>query len=286
MITEKMTAAEAWNYMYEQVLKHGYLTAPRDKKTLEINNVVWTLHPHQHLDPRAGRNISLDYIRREFLWYCQGMGQDTRIAKYAPIWTTCIDEYGWINSNYGQYIFGDGFEGQLWWALDQLIKDQDSRRCWISIFQSYHHDIKIHNDYPCHTGFGFTIRNGKLHMSIHHRSLDMWHGAAQDFPIAFFWQLLAQTYLRKYGIFCEVGPITHYVESAHFYERHFVKAINTVQYSIIRKLDIPYAGFDVRDLDILFKEDYLEKPSQFLTWILDIAEDYGKEDERYIGVTW
>ncbi len=282
MITEKMTASEAWNYMYDQILQNGELTKPRGRSTLEINNVVWKLYPHQHLDPRTGRNISLDYIRREFLWYCQGDGTDTRMTKYAPIWKTCIDEYGWINSNYGQYLFYGNFRGQMWSALDHLVKDQDSRRCWISIFQQHHNREIIHNDYPCHTGFGFTLRNDVLHMSVHHRSLDMWHGAANDFPIACFWQLLAQTYLAKNNIFVGIGPITHYIESAHFYERHWSEAISSLD-SLSRKLDIPDAEFEVTDLDILFRQDYSVGPGPFLKWMLDISGDYGKEDGIYIG---
>lgn len=279
---KQLTARQAWNEMYNRVLG-GDISAPRGRETVEIRNAQFVLHAHQHLDPRVGRNISLDYVRREFLWYMLGDRFDTRIQNYAPIWKTCISKDGGINSNYGQYLFGEGMP--FIQALAFLAKDQDSRRCWIPILNTQHIMESNTNDVPCHTGFGFRLIKRPflaplLDMSVHHRSLDMWHGAANDFAIAFLWQLLAQVYLKSCHIETQLGTITHNVESAHFYDRHIDKAIETVNNTATR-LEVQQAtyllssGFDLTDMYFFFGQGL---PSTLGSWLLDIEGAYGKDD--------
>ena len=277
-----LTARQAWNKMYARVL-NGEQVSPRGRKTVEARNIQFVVHPHQHLDPRVGRDISLDYIRREFLWYMLGNRYDTRITNYAPIWKTCISKDGGINSNYGQYLFKN--EIPFFKALDFLVKDDNSRRCWIPIINTQHIIEENTNDVPCHTGIGFRLITRPqlpllLDMSVHHRSLDMWHGAANDFPIAFMWQLLAQAYLKLHNIDTQLGTITHNIESAHFYERHIEKAKKAIMYKHIR-IDVHNAtyllsaGFEISDIQFFFGQGL---PSNVVSWILEIKGAYGKDD--------
>lgn len=283
--SEHWTARQAWNAFYNHVLD-GTHTSPRGRQTVEVRNAQFKVWPHQHLDPRVGRNISLDYIRREFLWYMLGDRFDTRIQEYAPIWKTCISHDGGINSNYGQYLFGEDLP--FFGAMQHLLKDQDSRRCWIPILNTQHQLEYDTNDVPCHTGFGFRLipRSGRmplLEMSVHHRSLDMWWGAANDFPIAFLWQIVAQAYLERNGISCQLGPVIHTSESTHFYERHIAKAEETVNMTplsteVLHATALIKWGLGWSDIEYLLRRYTTAPASQALIWLFNFEGAYGKDD--------
>lgn len=284
------TARQFWSMLYSDVLLYGREISPRGKRTLERQNWCCVVHPHQHLNTSASRNVSLDYLRREFLWYMNANDRDIRIAEYAPIWKKCIGKDGRIPSCYGAHIFKPQ-QGQLfkpfWNALEFLLADADSRRCWIPVIKAEHLEVVSTGDVPCHTGFGFTIRGNKLDMTVHHRSLDMWWGASFDFPVAFLWQQLAICYLNFHRYALQPGPITHMVNSAHFYDRHFNAARDAVANTFTMRehanaVEHMCRGFNIDDLEVFAKNEVYDADntslSPLLHWLMDIPGAYGRND--------
>lgn len=286
-----------WDGLYNRVLSEGRVEAPRGRRTMALDNVLYVTQPPQHFDENPVRNVNPDYVFREFLWFLTGNGFDTRMAKYAPIWKTCIDESGHINSNYGQYLFERegmvGFTGAFFRGLDLLVNDNDSRRCWIPIFQEAHQTDIEHTDYPCTTGMGFCIRGNKLCMNVHMRSQDLWWGAANDQPVCYLLQLLAQAYLRHVqDLHVQIGPITHYIDNLHFYDRHWEQArqaLYTMDPPRPEMEDINElceGGFNLYDIVMMFQvdgywRDEIDGPrvySPLMTRVLNIPGDYGIND--------
>lgn len=282
-----------WDDVYETLFRDGEYSSPRGRKTLEVVNAMYQALPSEHFDARVGRKISLSYIFREFLWFLQGNRYDTRMEKYALLWKSCVDPDGGINSNYGQYLFGPfpGIDTPFFHALDHIIGDTDSRRAWIAIFQEWHQypmytdggEPYEHPEVPCTTGMGFRLRNGELYMNVHMRSQDVWHGAANDEAVCYLFQLLAVAYLGLFGVACTPGPITHYVDSLHFYERHFDKAkaaIGTEHCPDVLAInELCLQGFTPED--VLFLRGYAHaeyQPSPLLSRILSIEGDYGRDE--------
>lgn len=300
-----------WDELYETVIRDGEETSPRGRKTLEVMNAMYQARPDEHFDDRLGRNISLAYIFREFLWFVQGNRYDTRMTKYAKLWEACVDQEGGINSNYGQYLFGPepGFDGPIFHALDHIVADRDSRRAHVAIFQQWHqetqsymltdpavpvgsylgftddgHQLYIneyeHPEVPCTTGMGFRLRNGELLMNVHMRSQDLWHGAANDEAVCYLIQLVAVAYLKANGVQCVPGPITHYIDSLHFYERHWSlakKAVGSPERPEVRQaIKTCELGFTASDLNILRGVvKATDQPSELLRMVLDIPGDWG-----------
>jgi hypothetical protein len=178
--------------------------------------VTYRTEELEHIDTRRGRSMSLPYLKREFLWYCRGDRYDTRIQDYAPLWKSCVGIDGGINSNYGQYLFTEapGFDVPFFHQLDLLVDDPDSRRCWLPLYQEWHNNPGMfHPEVPCTIGMGFVVRDTMLHMSVHMRSQDLWHGTPYDEGTAYLFQLMAVTYLTSEGLFVQPGAIVHTVDS-------------------------------------------------------------------------
>lgn len=279
-----------WQGLYQLVLNKGHLRSPRERPTLEVNDITYVAQPHQHLDATPARKLSLNYIKREFLWYCLGNRFDKRMVKYAPIWESCIDIDGGINSNYGQYLFPRP-ELYFFRALDRLIEDRDSRRCWLPISQSIHQTITAHRDYTCTTGLGFRIDGDQVVMTVHMRSQDLIHGAGNDEPVCYLLQKLAVAYLNQSLVepYYRVGPIIHHVASLHLYERHLDQAARSacaIVFDLDREVEMTnftwfHQDFNSLDLAILFCDERLFGESPMLRNVLLIPGDYGIEDQYW-----
>ena len=134
-----------WN-IFLDLKKWGRLSSPRGLKVLEIEDYKYTLNPYERFVSFKSRKMNLDYVKRECLWYLKGDKYDTSICEHARMWRRLINSDGSINSNYGQYIFGQQQQFDI--ALQTLLSDPDSRRASIVILSSEHLADRNTNDYP------------------------------------------------------------------------------------------------------------------------------------------
>lgn len=196
----------------------GQLVSPRGQLVRELENFSYELPPFVRFQNFKHRKLNIDYIKDEFLWYLKGDKYDLSITEKAKIWGNIVNDDGSINSNYGQFFFGE--QKQFDDVIDTLRKDEDSRRASIMILDVEHlkSDTK---DVPCTYALNFRIRNGMLNMSAHMRSQDAIYGMGNDAPTFSFVHEMMLNALKRYYPDLRYGSYFHTADSFHVYERHF-----------------------------------------------------------------
>ena len=213
-----MTEESIFRSIFEDLFRIGKETAPRGLKVWEIENYNYELGPYQRFCSFKARNLNVDYIKKEFMWYLKGDKFDLSILEHAKIWKDLVNEDGSINSNYGQYIFAGPMQFDI--VVNTLKEDKDSRRAIMTILQPYHLEMKT-KDVPCTISISFRIRENKLNMTVRMRSQDAVFGMGNDAPaFSFIHEMIYNALLRHYPDL-EMGNYYHSVDSFHVYERHF-----------------------------------------------------------------
>lgn len=214
-----MSNAKVFLSVYDFVYYNGKILAPRGEKIKEIENAQFELDMSDSpCTSFRSRKFSLDYAKAEFVWYLRGDRFDTYIEQYASSWPKLKQSDGSYFSNYGYYLFG---QGQVEWAIDQLVKDIDTRRASCVLLDRTHL-FDSNNDVVCTYGMNFRIRENKLNMSVSMRSNDLIWGTTNDvFAFSMIYNIV-YAYLRftKYPAL-QRGVYTHKVDSLHIYEKHW-----------------------------------------------------------------
>lgn len=204
--------------IFRRLSDNGMFVSPRGQLVLEIENFSYTLPPFVRFCNFECRKLNLDYVKKEFLWYLKGDRFDKSILDSASMWKNLVNEDGSINSNYGQYVFGE--RKQFDDAKKFLEDDRDSRRASIVILSGEHLRM-VTKDVPCTYSLNFRIRNNRLNMSVHMRSQDAIFGMGNDAPAFSFIHEMMVCALREKYPELEYGDYFHIADSFHVYERHF-----------------------------------------------------------------
>ena len=230
----KDKSADCFRKIFQDLMKKGKKCAPRGQTVIEIENYTYTLPPRARFCNFEARNVSKDYIKREFLWYLRGNKHDLEILDHASMWKGLVNQSNdtyqpWINSNYGQYVFAKVTDSaddsvkksQFDAVVETLSNDVDSRRASIAILNQGHL-LSTTNDVPCTYSLNFRIRENKLNMSVHMRSQDAVFGMGNDAPCFSFIHEMVYVALRdKTYPELKMGDYHHIADSFHVYERHF-----------------------------------------------------------------
>ena len=169
-----------------------------------------------------------EYIDQEIEWYKSQSTNvnDIREFEDPPLaWKYSANKHGEINSNYGKLIYNDRYYNQYGQALDELLRNPDSRRaCMVynrpSIWLEYDENEK--NDFICTNAVTYYIRDNLLHAVVQMRSNDVVFGYKNDYA----WQrYVLKRLLNDYNDLgehnIEEGHIIWQVQNLHVYERHF-----------------------------------------------------------------
>ena len=175
-----------------------------------------------------------EYIDQEIEWYKSQSTNVNDIREFEDppkAWEHSANKHGEINSNYGLLVFGDKYHDQYGQALDELIRNPDSRRASIiynrpSIWLEYNENGK--NDFICTNSVTYYIRDSILHAVVQMRSNDVVFGYKNDYA----WQLEIMNKLVKDWNLCNfeeydtgrkisLGSMIWQVQNLHVYERHF-----------------------------------------------------------------
>ena len=196
----------------------------RGSKQLERTFVNFKIKDPTQLDIVVpARKFNKNYAIAEWLWYLSSDQKIHNISKLASIWSDIQDQFGEAESNYGSYIFpilNKMYISQWDWVVEELVRDNDTRRATLVINQPYHKE-KNPKDYPCTQYIQFFIRDGHLDMGVYMRSNDAIFGFCNDvFTFALFHQLMIN-HLRDKGLDVKLGTYNHSAGSFHIYERHF-----------------------------------------------------------------
>ena len=180
-------------------------------------------------EPSIFGTPSQSYIEKELRWYKSQITNVNAIGDKVPeAWKYAANDYGEINSNYGQIIFSDKYYHQYGRVLDELLANPDGRRATMiynrpSIWEEYNENGK--SDFICTNAVTYYIRDDKLHCVVQMRSNDVVYGYKNDYA----WQLYILEELVEDYNQCKketIEPITYgdiiwQVQNLHVYERHF-----------------------------------------------------------------
>ena len=180
-------------------------------------------------EPSIFGEPSQEYIDKEIEWYesmstnINDIYGDERDAPAA--WKYSANEHGEINSNYGHLLFSEKYHGQYYKAIEELARNQDSRRAQMiynrpSIWAEFDENGK--NDFICTNAQTFYIRDGELNMVSQMRSNDVVFGYKNDYAWAQYLMDYAVDSLHaQFNIRVEKGNLIWQVMNLHVYERHF-----------------------------------------------------------------
>ena len=212
------------NLFKSKLLNEKFVTDRTGQKTIEI--IGASFHADQ---PAIFGSPNEEYIQKELMWY---KGRITNVnamnGKVPEAWKLAANDFGEVNSNYGQLIYADKYHHQYGRVLDELLENPDGRRASMiynrpSIWEEYNENGK--SDFICTNAVTYYIRNDKLHCVVQMRSNDVVFGYKNDYA----WQLFVLEDMVKDYNDCKsqnyeeikAGNIMWQVQNLHVYERHF-----------------------------------------------------------------
>lgn len=245
--------------IYYRLMTEGKICNPRGLKVIEVENFNYKLSPYVRFINFESRKLNIEYIKKEFLWYLKGDKYDTSIVQHAGMWKDLINEDFSINSNYGQYIFGDQLQFRR--AQHTLELDKDSRRASIIIL-SHKHLESFTKDYPCTYSINFRIRDNKLNMTVRMRSQDAVLGMGNDVPAFSFIHEMMYVTLKETYPELEYGEYYHSCDSFHVYEKHFNMVASMILNDDYEIVDCPKIK-NKKEVDYLMKGEFHKIPKDF-----------------------
>lgn len=250
---------EIFKNIYKELKWNGEKISPRGQLVLEIENFNYILPPYVRFVNFESRKLNLNYIKREFQWYLRGEKYDDSIIRHANLWKSMINKDGSINSNYGQYIFGE--ENQFDRVIEILKQDKDSRRASIAILNK-DHLLSNTNDVPCTYSINFRIRDNYLNMTVRMRSQDSVFGMGNDVPaFSFIHEMLCNS-LKEFYPDLKYGEYYHSSDSFHIYERHFEMMDKIVDNDKFTPIICPVISGS-EEVKFLRKLDFTNIPEKF-----------------------
>lgn len=257
--------AQAFLKMYRD-LKDGSMVSPRGQRVLEVEDYRLDLDMNDSpCTSFEARKMSLDYAKAEFWWYLRGDKFDRSIEKHATMWPKLVQPDGSYLSNYGQYIFGDR---QFDWVVEELCRDQHSRRASIVLLRR-EHVFAENKDVVCTYGINFRIRQSRLNMSVSMRSNDAIFGTTNDvFAFSCLYRMVFAALRFTSCPLLAPGRYVHRVDSLHVYERHWDMMEKILFKGIdgYEPVEVPYPS-SVHDLSFLLSMrtlGYLTPPEDFV----------------------
>ena len=151
-------------------------------KTIEIIGTSFIADEETIFKP-----VSYNYAQRELAWYeSQSLNVYDIPGFIPPTWRSVCDKDGFINSNYGWCIYSKENYNQYRNCLQQLLKDNSSRRaCMIYTRPSMQYDYHTNgmSDFMCTYSTQQFIRDNQLVYLVLMRSNDVVNGYRNDY----FW---------------------------------------------------------------------------------------------------
>jgi thymidylate synthase len=210
-------ADQAFIHLYNYINHYGELI--NGTKTI-FNIGFYIINPKDNYIKCKNRKWSKRYADIEWDWYLSGNTNAIELSKIAKIWQNHLDQNGNVNSNYG-YQWNQS--NQIDNVVDELIRDKNSRRAFITIYDgkqiinSSATDCGYSKDTPCTLNIGFNIHEDKLNMCVYMRSNDIWYGFCNDqYCFSNLMQLIILKLSEK-GFNYECGSYYHHVHNMHIY---------------------------------------------------------------------
>lgn len=229
-VIQGKTVNEVWEQAYDilaGMAENSFKDPSRDGSVVgEICDAVFCVaDPTRNIVTSDIRKMPMRYAVGELAWYLSGSNRVRDIARFAKKWEEISDDGEHNNSAYGYRIFSQFGFNQWNYVKKLLTKDPKTRQAVIHIKTPNDSETK---DTPCTVYLQFFIRNGKLNLSVHMRSNDIWMGVPYDmFSFCFLQMKMAM----ELGV--EIGEYTHYAGSLHMYERDYLVSKENINRLIV-----------------------------------------------------
>lgn len=208
------TIDDAFRCLLSRVLADGATVESRNGTTLELANQALIIEqPTKRFLHTPGRNNNPFAAIAETMWVLAGRNDLAYLTPYLRRAPNYSDDNGitW-RAGYGPRL-------RNWNGVDQIAQVRAlldtspiSRRAVISLFNP-ELDFEDSNDIPCNNWMHFTVREGRLDLSVVARSTDIWFGFSAI--NAFEWSVLLEMMAR--WLHMEIGCLTFFTSSLHLY---------------------------------------------------------------------
>jgi len=205
------TPTNAFNNLFHEIKQFGEDYAG----TKALFNQSFTIAaPQQKVIETPQRKFNKEYADYEWEWYLKGDRNANEISERAKIWKQMMvpDTDGEVNSNYGYFW---NYNDQLDRVIKDLKTNKHTRRGII-----VHYDIneldRYQFDTPCNDVLNFYIKDGKLHLTVFARSIDLVYGFCNDqYTFAKLMELVSKE--TDYP----TGEMHWMITNLHIYPRHY-----------------------------------------------------------------
>jgi len=203
-------AQEAFEHLYDFIMFFGEEVGNGTRSF--YNCGFYIENPKDNFINTSWRKWNPKYADREWQWYLSKNRSVEELKKFAPIWDKMHNGNNIVNSNYGyQWSRNE----QLTYVINELTRDNNSRKANISIYDGKEHPEYTH-DTPCTLSIGFRIVHNKLNMSVIMRSNDLVYGFCNDQYCFSKLQQIVADELNK-----EIGTYYHFAQDMHIYESQY-----------------------------------------------------------------
>lgn len=213
-LMEFTTAPESFRPLYENLVRSGHNLAPRGEMTCEIEDMTIVIHdPTKAWCNPPGRNGKFAIAAAEALQLIGGFSDPQRMTEIAP------NFHNFLNGGILLGAYGVRLQPIIPQVVAKLTDDPLSRQ-GVAIIWEPMRDLMTrgNKDTPCTIGATFRLRRGRLNMTTHMRSNDLFWGWTYD---VFQFTQLQCSIANVLG--AEVGTYTHHADSFHFYTRDHLK---------------------------------------------------------------
>lgn len=166
------------------------------------------------------REINFQATIDEMTWIFMKMSNNVKDLN-SSIWNSWANKAGYIQKAYGYQIAKPtmGHQSQMHYVIHEIKNNPTSRRIQMNMFSAEDQETKATESLiECAYATHFSVKDGKLHMTLIQRSGDFLTAAG-----AGGWNLVQYSaLLHAIAQECNlnVGVLTHFVQDLHMYNKH------------------------------------------------------------------
>jgi thymidylate synthase len=189
-------------------------------KTKRILQVVHKYDLSKGFPITSLRKINYKAAIDEMLWIYSKLSNDVQDLN-STIWNSWKDENNLIHKAYGYQIAKPtmGFPSQIHYILNEIKSNPTSRRIQMNMFDAKEQKEKAENSLiECAYATHFSVKDGKLHMTLIQRSGDFLTAAHPGGWNTVQYAALQHAIAKECNL--EVGIFAHYIQDLHLYNKH------------------------------------------------------------------
>lgn len=168
----------------------------------------------------ALRDINYKAAIDEMLWIYSKLSNNVNDLN-SKIWDSWADSEGYVKNAYGYQIAKPtmGFPSQIHYVINEIKTNPTSRRIQMNMFSAEEQETKAKESLiECAYSTHFSVKNGKLHMTLIQRSGDFLTAAGAGGWNVVQYAALQHAIAKECNL--DVGILTHFVQDLHMYNKH------------------------------------------------------------------